>query len=204
MRMPELKYYKEEDLNRAYVYANLEEITIEESALEYLKVKKAERRKGYKDINLKSVYLMRGEYNDLMLDYRKYFFSEFIERIGGKLDENKARNNFELLKKYKNDFGVGVALDISRVEEKIIIDNIIKDIDKENQNIKASDQNKVKIDDEEIERKFIAFLKKNCGEFQPARSFDKIRVAVYQTFDKYLGVKNVDKLYIQKIVLINE
>ncbi|MEK7522112.1 MAG: hypothetical protein AAB569_00885, partial [Patescibacteria group bacterium] len=52
-------------------------------------------------------------------------------------------------------------------------------------------------------RKFISFLKKNCGEFQQARSFDKIRVAIYQTFDKYLGVEDTNKLYVQKVVLSN-
>ena len=201
--MPEFKHYKEEDLNRAYVYANLEEIKIEEDALEYLKVKKAIRIKSYKDIDLKSVYLMRGEYNDLMLDYRKYFFDEFIDKIGGKLNEKEARNNLNLLKKFKSADGTSLLLDIKRIEEKMIVDGLIKDIDKENQNIKAEEKNKVKMDDEEVERKFIAFLKKNCGEFQQARSFDKIRVAIYQIFEKYLGIKSIDKLYVQKVILTN-
>ncbi|CAI2189204.1 20092_t:CDS:2 [Funneliformis geosporum] len=203
MRMPELKHYEEEKLNRAYVYANLEEITIEENALEYLKTKKAKRKKDYRDINLKSVYLMRGEYNDLMFNYRKYFFNKFIEEIGGKLDENEARNNSNLLRKYKSADGTNFILDAKNIEEKIIVNQIIKNVDKENQNIKAEDQNRVKMGTEEIGRNFIAFLKKNCGEFQPARSFEKIRVSIYQLFDKYLGIKNTDKLYIQEVVLSN-
>ena len=203
MRMPEFKHYEEEDLNRAYVYANLEEITIDESALEYLKVKKAERIKSYRDLDLPSVYLMRGEYNDLILYYRKYFFDEFMGKIDGKLDEKKAKNNLNLLSKFKSADGTSLILDIKRIEEKMIVDGLIKDIDKENQNIKADDKNKVKVDDEEVERKFIAFLKKNCGEFQQARSFDKIRVAIYQIFDKYLGIKDTDKLYVQKVILTN-
>ncbi len=203
MRMPEFKHYEEEDLNRAYVYANLEEIKIEEDALEYLKVKKAERIKSYKDLDLESVYLMRGEYNDLMLDYRKYFFDEFMQKIGGKLDEKKAKNNLSLLNKFKSADGTNLILDIKRIEEKMIVDGLIKDIDKENQNIKADEKNKVKVEDEEVERKFITFLKKNCGEFQQARSFDKIRVAIYQIFEKYLGIKSTDKLYVQKVILSN-
>ena len=123
MRMPEFKHYKEEALNRAYVYANLEEITIEEKALEYLKTKRAKRREAYKDIDLKSVYLMRGEYNDLMFDYRKYFFNEFVKEIRGKLNEEEAKNNFELLRKYKSADGTGLTLEAKRVEEKIIIDD---------------------------------------------------------------------------------
>ena len=203
MRMPEFKHYEEENLNRAFVYANLEEIKIEEDALEYLKVRKAERIKEYKDIDLKSVYLMRGEYNDLMLDYRKYFFNEFIDKIGGKLDEKETKNNLNLLNKYKSADGSKLVLNVKRIEEKIIVDSVIKDIDKENQDIIADEKNKVRIDDEEVGRKFIAFLKKNCGEFQQARSFDKIRVAIYQTFDKYLGIKDTNKLYVQKVVLSN-
>jgi len=204
MRMPEFKHYKEEALNRAYVYANLEEITIEEKALEYLKTKKAKRREIYKGIDLKSVYLMRGEYNDLTFDYRKYFFNEFAKKIGGKLDEKEAKNNFELLRKYRSADGTRLALEAKRVEEKIIIDEKIKDIDKEGQNIKADSQNKTKMDDKEVERKFASFLKSNCGEFQPTRSYDKIKVAIYQFFDKYLGMKDIDKLFIQKIVLGNQ
>lgn len=205
MRMPEFKHYEDENLNRAYVYANLEEIKIDENALEYLKVKKASRIKKYENVDLKSVYLMRGEYNDLMLDYRKYFFDEFLERIGGKLEENKAKDNLCNLKKYKSVDGTAFDLDVKRIEEKIIIDESIKNIDTKAQDIKAKEENKVRIDDEEISRKFFGFLKKNCGEFQQARSFDKIRVSIYQIFDKYLGLndQNTDILYIQKVVLGN-
>ena len=203
MRMPEFHHYNEEALNRAYVYANLEEIKIEEDALEYLKVRKAERIPDYENLDLPSVYLMRGEYNDLMLDYRKYFFTEFMEKIGGKLDEKEAKNNLALLKKYQSGDGSSLIFDGKRIEEKIIIDSLVRDIDSENQDILAAEKNKVKVDDEEMERKFIAFLKKNCGEFQQARSFDKIRVAIYQTFDRYLNSKNLDKAEVQKIVLKN-
>ncbi|NCQ06217.1 MAG: DEAD/DEAH box helicase family protein [Candidatus Moranbacteria bacterium] len=203
MRMPEFKHYVAEDLNRAYVYANLEEIKIEEDALEYLKVRKAERIQEYENRDLPSVYLMRGEYNDLMLDYRRYFFVEFIEKIGGILDENEAKNNLMLLKKYKSADGSSLILDNKRLEEGIIIDSIVGNIDEERQDIIANEEDRVKIDDNDVERKFIVFLKKNCGEFQQARSFDKIRVALYQMFDKYLDSKDVDRTYVQKIVLKN-
>src|SRR6185369_3838426 len=125
----------------------------------------------------------------------------FIERTGAKLGETEAKNNFSLLKQYKSADGTSLVLNVKRIEEKIIIDGVIKDIDKENQNIKAGDQNRVKIDDEEIERKFTDFLKKNCGEFQKARSFGKIKIAIYQFFDKYLDI--TDKIYTQKVVLSN-
>ena len=204
MRMPEFKHYKQEDLNRAYVYANLEEIRIDEEALEYLKTKKAVRKEIYKNLDLESVYLMRGEYNDLLLGYRRYFFTEFLSKIKGVLDEGKAKANFELLKKYKSADGTNVNLDVHRLEEGLIVDEIIEEIDQENLSIVANKTIKAKISDDEIERYFISFLKKNCGEFQPARSFDKIRTAIYQLFDRYLDSKNKDdRLYVQKVVLGN-
>jgi type III restriction enzyme len=204
MRMPEFKHYKNEDLNRAYVYANLEKIEIDEEALEYLKTKKAVRKGIYRDLNLESVYLMRGEYNDLLLGYRRYFFLEFLSKIKGVLDEGKAKANFELLKKYKSADGTSINLDIRRLEEGLIVDKTIEEIDQESLNIVADKTVKAKIADDEIERYFVSFLKKNCGEFQPARSFDKIRMAIYQLFDRYLDSGNKDdRLYVQKVVLGN-
>jgi len=205
MRMPEFRHYKHEDLNRAYVYANLEKIDIDEEALEYLKTKKAVRRDIYKDLDLDSAYLMRGEYNDLLLSYRKYFFAEFISRIKGSLDESKAKANFELLKKYKSVDGTSINLDVQRLEEGLILDEIIEEIDREAINIVADKTTKAKVSDDEIDRYFVAFLKKNCGEFQPARSFDRVRTAIYQLFDRYVDLGNEDdRLYVQKLVLGNQ
>jgi type III restriction enzyme len=205
MRMPEFKHYQNEELNRAYVYANLTEIKIDENALEYLKTNKARRKDDYQDLNLKSIYLMRGEYNDLTYNYRKYFFKEFIEKIEGDLDINEAKDNFKKFKEHRK-----IDLDIKRLDEKIILDEAIEDIDDLSTNIIAKDADRVKISTSDIEKAFIAFLKQNCGEFQKARSFDKIRVAIYQTFEKYLNLnKNLDlpvfsnKLFFQKIVLKN-
>ena len=205
MRMPEFKHYQNEELNRAYVYANLTKIEINENALEYLKTNKARRKDDYQDLNLKSIYLMRGEYNDLTYNYRKYFFKEFIEKIEGDLDIGKSKDNFEKFKQHRK-----IDLDVKRLDEKIILDEAIDDIDDLSTAIIAKDADRVKISTSDIEKAFIAFLKQNCGEFQKARSFDKIRVAIYQTFEKYLNLnKNLDlpafsnKLFFQKIVLKN-
>ena len=70
------------------------------------------RKDIYKDLDLESVYLMRGEYNDLLLGYRRHFFTEFLSKIKGVLEESKAKANFELLKKMKKagcwqiDYGI--------------------------------------------------------------------------------------------------
>jgi len=201
MRMPEFKHYDTEELNRAYVYANLLEINIDKNALEYIKTQKATRKAIYKDLNLNSVYITRAEYNDLTFNYRNFFFDEFIKTIGGNLDINKSKQNFNLLKKYKDlDFNV------KRIEESIIIDEAITNVDQK-QTIKAKLDTKTKISEEDIEKYFISLLKQNCSPFQQARSFGLIKTAIYQTLDKYLDFSNnlsKDQLDWQKFILINK
>jgi len=206
MRMPEHKYYEHEDLNRAYVYANLEEIKIDETALEYLKTQKAVRKDIYKNLDLESAYLMRGEYNDLMLSYRKHFFNIFLNTIGGDENLSKAKSNFTSLEKYKTKDGSGLRFDINRIEENLITNEVIDEIDKEGLDIRADESSKVKISNDDIDKMFIGFLKANCGEYNKARSFEKIRASIYQVCDKFLETGKYDlddRLYIQKFVLSN-
>ena len=201
MRMPEFKHYDTEELNRAYVYANLLEIKIDENALEYIKTQKAVRKNIYKDLNLNSVYITRAEYNDLTFDYRNFFFNEFMKEIKGDLDLKKSKQNFDKLKKHKD-----IKSDIKRIEENIIIDETLVDVDKE-QTIKAKGDVKVKISEDDIEKYFILILKQNCSPFQQARSFGVIKTAIYQTLDKYLDFTNNlsdDRLDWQKFVLVNK
>ena len=201
MRMPEFKHYDTEALNRAYVYANLLEIKIDENALEYIKTQKAVRKEIYEDLNLNSVYITRAEYNDLTFDYRNFFFKEFIKEIKGDLDIKKSRQNFNKLKNHKD-----ITVEVKKIEEDIIINEILSDIDKE-QTIKAKGDLKVMISEEDVEKYFILLLKQNCSPFQQARSFGVIKTALYQTLDKYLDFSDnlsQSKLDWQKFVLINK
>ena len=215
MRSPEFKHYEEEKLNRAYVYANLSEIKIDEDAFEYIKTKIAKRKSEYKNLDLHSIYLMRGEYNDLRFEYRKYFYKAFLDKINGEDNLEKFKENFNKFKNYKNKDGVGLKLSEDDLTDKIILDEIIDNIDKDDIDLKAQNENKSIVSDDEIEKKFIDFLKKNTGEYQQARSFDKIRLSIYHIFEKYLKMGesmmihnwNIDKMnktFFQKLVLKNQ
>jgi type III restriction enzyme len=61
MRMPELKYYGEAELNNGFVFTNLPNIEItEDYAKDYITIYEAKRDNTiYKDISLQSVYLKR-------------------------------------------------------------------------------------------------------------------------------------------------
>ena len=61
MRMPELKYYNEEELNQGFVFTNLPDIEItEDYAKDYVTIYEAKRDNSlYKDISLHSYYMKR-------------------------------------------------------------------------------------------------------------------------------------------------
>jgi len=203
MRSPEFKYYKDEILNRAYVYVNLNEIKIDEEAFNYIKTEIAKRKDNYKAINLYSIYLMRREYNDLKYEYRKYFFNEFFSKINGKGVIEKAKENFKKFQDYKDKNNNKINLDLNNLTDGIILDERIGDIDKRI-HLKAQEGVKAKISNLEIEKAFFNFLKENTGEYQQARSFEKIKVAIYQTLENFLKVTTYIPVYNKKIQEINK
>lgn len=207
MRMPEFRHYENNEvLNKAYVYANLTEIDIDKDALEYILTKKATRNnKIYDELNLKSVYLKRGEYNDIKLEYRKYFFKEFLSTIGGVEDISKAKQNYDKLKTYKSKDGNKLNLNTQNIAVNLVLNKTIKKID-EKQDIKSNEEDKISLLDSEIKTKVEDFLGSYTSPFQRARSISPILTAIYQTFNKYLGFEedDKDKIDIQKIILENQ
>ena len=199
MRMPEFKHYKNEYLNRAYVYANLSEIDIHQDAFEYIKDQHSRRKAEYKDINLKSMYLQRSEYNDILYDYQNFLFNELIERIGGEKDIKKASNNYEKFIKLSSISGEKITLD-TKLKESIILNATVLDIDHE-QDIDNSNLGEVTKSEFDISNQFMNFLTSHTGEFQQARSKGKIKISLYQALEKYLGMKN-SKEDLQKLFLI--
>lgn len=205
MRMPELQHYQNDELDRAYVFANLLEIDIDQGALEYIKTKKALRKESYEPIDLPSVYLVRAEYNDLTLSYRNVLFDTFLSTIGGVADTSKADKNFKALQSYEY-LGDGLNFDTDSITEGIIVDETVANIDKE-QHIKADQDTNARLSDEDVERQFTLFLKQNCSPFQPARSHGILRTSLYQLFERYLAFdENVSpsRLVWQKLVLKNQ
>jgi len=200
MRMPEFKHYENEDLNRAYVYANLSEIDIHQDAFEYIKDQQSRRKNIYNDINLKSTYLQRSEYNDILHDYHNFLFDELIERIGGDKDTKKASKNYEKFIKLSSASGEKISLD-TKLKENIILNATVSDIDHE-QEIDNSNLGEVTKSEFDVNSQFMNFLASHTGEFQQARSKGKIKIALYQALEKYLGMDS-SRDDMQKIILNN-
>jgi type III restriction enzyme len=214
MRSPEFKFYENDTLNRAYVYANLSEIIIDKEAFDYLETAKAKRDDNFRDINLDSVYITRGDYNDIKADYKPYFYDEFFNKIGGVNDWTKSDENYNKFESYTNSFGEKINLDTSKIVENIIIDENIGNIDKE-QILSANKDNQIIVSDDDIYNYFVNFLKNYLGGFQFARSHLIIKTVIYELFDNYLQfgqkstifnqeINNNNRLNYQKIVLKNK
>ena len=76
IRMPETKHYDSDELNRAYVYTNIEEVQIAEDVTkDYMTIYESVRRDDLvDDVDLKSIYLKRKhEKTRLNAKFRKIF-----------------------------------------------------------------------------------------------------------------------------------
>jgi len=183
MRMPELRHYNEDELNKGYVYTNLSNIEIAEGlAKDYLTIYEATRNDGvYKNLSLDSIYLKRQrEKTRLSGEFSKIFLD--VARKSG-LDKKLNFKPSELV----ND---------------IMVDGRIIKLDKA-QIIKSDkDDIKLKITPKELQYRFELFIRSLCSPFAPADSSGRIRTAIYKTFEKMFKIDNWD--LVQKFVLGKE
>ncbi len=201
MRMPELKHYQNEDLNKAYLYTNIENISIAEGvAQEYIKRKEAKRKNLYSNINLKSYYLPRIDYNDLKLEFRPFLHKEFFNKINGFYDIEKSKENINIANKFI-DFN-------KELNTKIITNLGFSNIDEIDNKIFLSGDKKEEFKQSYsyVKVLFYSFLSSLCAPFQQSRSTGILEQSIYELFEKYLGFEeqNKSRLDIQSIVLTNQ
>lgn len=83
LRMPELKHYGDQYLDKAYVYTDLEtaKIGIHETAKNLIKDRFGKRSERYKEIKLPSAFLKRVEYKDLGYSFYGVLTDVFLEVV---------------------------------------------------------------------------------------------------------------------------
>jgi len=183
MRMPELKHYDNDELNKGYVYTNLSDIEIAEGiAKDYLTIYEAKRKeKVYKNISLNSISLKRqrektrlsGEFSKIFLDVAR-----------------------------KNGLDKKINFKPSELVNDIMVDGKIIKLDQA-QIVKADKEDiVVKATPKEIQYRFELFIRSLCSPFAPADSSGRIRTAIYKAFEKMFKVNNWDR--VQKYVLGKE
>lgn len=183
MRMPELKYYSNEDLNKGYIFTNLTNIEIAEDYVkDYLTVYESKRDNSiYESLELTSVYFKRQRERT---------------RLSGKF--------VEIFLKFAEEKELGKKVNIypKEIELSIISNGKIDNIDKIGK-IEGKGYIKTCISNFEIQKQFDKFITENCFPYAPADSSDRIKTAIYnffkQTFD--LNKYSAD---VQRIVLAEE
>lgn len=183
MRMPELKYYPKDDLNKGYVFTNLANIEItEDYAKDYITQYEAKRdSKLYKDIALPSVFLKRQR-------ERTRLSGEFV-KIFSKIAEN-------------NKLAKSVNQKPTKIINPILSDGKITDIDKSGE-VEYKGSINIQLSDKELQERFDKFITQNCTPYAPADSSDRLKTALYQFFTDNLGLEKFD-LKVQKIILGKE
>ena len=179
---PEVGYYKDDILNYAYVYTNLDDIEIKEDiGRGYIVIHFSNRADKYKPIGLLSVHSKRHREQTRL---SPLFTSLFLEKT----------KQFELTKKIKTKN--------QSVQPAFISDWKTENIDTvAGEHIKAD----VHIDsasDMDLQRLLDYFIYKNLlPEFHPEdRSVGRLKESIYQFFDKELGMKKMDQF--QEIINI--
>jgi len=183
MRMPELKYYNSEELNKGFVFTNLPDIEItEDYAKDYVTVYEAKRDNTlYENISLPSIYLKRQRARTRLSGEFVKIFIQIAKETGLK---DKITSN------------------PSKVVSPIIADGRIVNIDKTGE-IEHKGKIDVQLNKAELQRMFDKFITDNCTPYAPVDSSDRMKTAIYQYISKTLRIKKYSSKA-QEIVLGKE
>lgn len=183
MRMPELAYYNEEELNKGFIFTNLPNIEVtEDYAKDYVTIYESKRdNEKYKNIELPSIFLKRSrERTRLSGEFGKIFL-EIAE---------------------KNNLKKKITLEPSKIVSPIIADGKIIDIDKAGE-VEHKGQIEVKLNELELQNRFDKFIYDNCSPYAPADSSDRMKTAIYNFFKQKYKLEKYDPR-VQRIVLGKE
>jgi type III restriction enzyme len=183
MRMPELRYYGESELNKGFVFTNLPKIDItEDYAKDYITIYEAKRDNSlYREIKLPSIYLKRQrERTRLSGEYAKIFMHV--------AEETKLQNK--------------ITISPSRIANPIIADGRIVNVDQTGE-IEHKGSIEVALNPAELQQRFDKFITENCSPYAPADSSDRMKTALYQFLTQKFKLMKFDS-QAQKVVLGRE
>ncbi|MDD5626012.1 MAG: DEAD/DEAH box helicase family protein [Patescibacteria group bacterium] len=188
MRMPEPdrgKYYKEEVLNYAYIYTNINDIVIDKDvAPGYVSFLTSKRKKDYEDINLLSCYSKRHrEKTRLSPRFIEIFLAQAkTDSLKSKIDKTARKVDIKIISDYKaND-----------------IDTLAGS--------KIRGDKSITVSDSDLQKLFDYFVRNSLRHFYPEdRSVNRVKESIYKFFDKELKMDYSERWEeIVKIVLGND
>jgi type III restriction enzyme len=194
MRMPELRHYSEESLNRGYVYTNFWEINIEKwEAKDYIQSRSATRKAKSKNIILpNSVYRKRLDYNDLSPKeiYRQTFYTTLLEDIWWSREDMTSVLRDNLIER-------GVRFD-KQFKVEILLEKTIIGADEWDGMIKKWH---TKVNEDILQWCFDRYMKKLVSGYNKSRSWETLVDALYAAFHNFFSLSDASE--IQRIVLTN-
>ncbi len=212
LRMPELKHYQNESLNRAYVYTDLpkQAYQIEKTAKDFIK-----NSLGYRDVNLYNMFALpsffnsRIDYQDVWADFQFTFRDVLLKKVDGSLGKRDSLKNKEKLLPYLSE-------DVEDLTEEIISNRKMSFKKGENSDSFSSlesftekrifDENTAtfKKDKNRIEEEFKIFVSEQVKpQFSNiARSVSPIMEALIQTLKTYF-FPDEKASFFQKLILKN-
>ena len=183
MRMPELKYYNSEELNKGFVFTNLPNIEItEDYAKDYITVYESKRDNDkYKNIELPSIYLKRQRERTRLSGEFSKIFMDIAEKTN-------------LQKK--------ITAQPEKITMPIIADGKIVDVDKMGE-VEHKGQIEVRLNEGELQQIFDKFITENCSPYAPIDSSDRMKTAIYLFFKQKYKLEKFDPR-VQRIVIAKE
>jgi len=188
LRMPEQKHYASEDLNRGYIYTNVQSIIVkkEEYNPNIIKHLKAVRKEVYKPIKLTSYYKSRADYGDITSSFSAVFEKTACEHFGLKGDNTLFAQNVAKVEKE------GVILDVKKYQQDIIANAKIEGttFDEIEGKIDSVARARLTIAGNDLQALFEQIIKERLSSFKNIkRSVPAVKTAIYTWFRKYLGSK---------------
>lgn len=164
LRMPEIKHYTDEELNTAFVFTSLKDLSIiEDLSGDYLTIQYARRKPEYQPIALRSVHSKR-------IRAETRLSTEFIRNF------LTATNELDLKGK--------INLKVEFVNIELLTDRMVADVDKHPEHLAESGERvKRKQNVMEIQRLFDAFARDNLSPFYPEmRSVGRVKDSIHTFF----------------------
>ena len=209
LRMPEAKHYTDEELNRAYVYTNVQSISIKPEIYNpnIIKSLTAHRSDKYTTTKLKSYYHNRVDYGDITSSFYKVFEHEFCKYFGINqiTDDNFIPPQTFFYDNSEKLNGKGIITEYGKTDS--ILSNVMinsKDVDG---GIKLDETNLFGVysSPSDLQAKFEKVINSNLNGFAPKRSIPTVKNAIFITMKKYLGLETIKGgiMYIQNLICSN-
>jgi len=183
MRMPELQYYQNPELNKGFVFTNLSNIEItEDYAKDYVTIYEGKRdNKLYSEISIPSIYLKRQR-------ERTRLSGKFVNIFFEVAEENELDDKIDL--------------EPATVINPVIADGRIVDVDKPGE-IAHKGTISIELNEKELSARFDRFITQACSPYAPIDSSDRMKTAIYLFFKQKYKIDKYDPKA-QRIVLGKE